>query len=353
MKILHTADIHLGARMDSVFPNEIAKIRKAELRSAFLRMVDYAAANGAEVVLLAGDIFDSDAPFKKDRDFFYGVVEQNPGINFLYLRGNHDVSSGSERQLPNLHTFSDAWQCYTFGDICIWGAEITSGNALSMYSTLSLREDKTNIVVLHGQVGDRSGEGLINLKKLRGKGIDYLALGHVHKPQIEQLDDRGQYAYCGCLEGRGFDEPGDHGFIMLDVGKKVVPTFVKFAERTINELDVDVSGLTDGYSAYVAVKKAVNFNKKDVYRINLVGETDYAVGDLVYDVQRYLSPEVFFVNVKDKTLKKLDMSGYENDVTITGEFVRCVSADPDYTEEEKKQIISIGLKALGGRDIDL
>ena len=42
MKIIHTADIHLGSRMDSRFSKEIANERKAELRNTFKRLVEYA-----------------------------------------------------------------------------------------------------------------------------------------------------------------------------------------------------------------------------------------------------------------------------------------------------------------------
>ena len=36
---------------------------------------------------------------------------------------------------------------------------------------------------------------LINIKSLKNKNIDYLALGHYHKFEIEKLDNRGVYCY--------------------------------------------------------------------------------------------------------------------------------------------------------------
>ena len=48
MKLIHAADIHLGSKMDSRFPAEIAAKRKEELRNTFLRMADYASVNGWE-----------------------------------------------------------------------------------------------------------------------------------------------------------------------------------------------------------------------------------------------------------------------------------------------------------------
>lgn len=62
---------------------------------------------------------------------------------------------------------------------------------------------------------------------LRGRGIDYLALGHVHSFRQEKLDEQGIWCYSGCLEGRGFDECGTKGYVMLEtVAQHLVPTFV-------------------------------------------------------------------------------------------------------------------------------
>ena len=58
--------------------------------------------------------------------------------------------------------------------------------------------------------------------RLKEKNIDYLALGHIHEYSQGQIDLRGKYAYSGCLEGRGFDELGEKGFILIDVSDGVV-----------------------------------------------------------------------------------------------------------------------------------
>ena len=87
--------------------------------------------------------------------------------------------------------------------------ELTPENSGSIYHTLSLDADQCNIVVLHGQESEYSARDkaeIIHLTALKNKGIDYLALGHIHSYKQERLDARGVYCYPGCLEGRGFDE---------------------------------------------------------------------------------------------------------------------------------------------------
>lgn len=354
MKIIHTADIHLGSKMDSGFPKEISDRRKEELRNTFKRLAEYARINGVEAVILAGDVFDSDAPFKKDKEFFYSVVKNTPQTDFLYLKGNHDIAADyTGEAIPNLKTFSGQWQSYRYGDVLISGIETGAENASSLYSTLDLPEDCLNIVVMHGQAGDVSGKDKVNLKKLRDKHIDYLALGHVHKAGGGALDSRGEYAYSGCLEGRGFDETGEHGFFLLETGRKITRTFVPFSERRIEEVSADVTGVKDAYSAYLAVKRQVEFKKRNIYRVNLVGETEFDVEGLGGDVAAYLAGDCLFADVKDKTVKKLDIGAFEGDLSLRGEFVRVVSAAEGIPEERKKRIIALGLKALGGRNIEL
>lgn len=344
MKIIHSADIHLGAPI-SGFPKEISEGRKREVRNTFLRMVDYAKENGVKAILLSGDVFDRDKPFKKDVDFFYGVIESNPDIDFLYLRGNHD-NEGEKREFANLKTFSTEWQSYEYGDVVISGIELVGENSLSLYSTLSLNARKKNIVMLHGQIG-----GEINLVKLRDKNIDYLALGHVHGYADGSVDGRGRYAYSGCLEGRGFDETGVKGFVLLDVQDALTYTFKPFSKRCIEEIKLDVSGLQDGYQMARLARAQIPFKKENIYRIELVGEIDAQTEEFAADVERALENDCAYLSVKDKTKKKIDYTAYDGDNSLKGEFVRTV-LESDYTEEEKAQMIAYGLKALVGREVD-
>ena len=93
MRIIHTADIHLASKLDSKFDKDTSSTRKVELRSAFKRLVDHAKLANINYILLSGDIFDSDNPSKKDKDYFYGVIKSNPDITFFYLKGNHDIAN--------------------------------------------------------------------------------------------------------------------------------------------------------------------------------------------------------------------------------------------------------------------
>ncbi len=345
MKIIHCADLHLGSKIEG-FPKEVSEKRKTEVRNTFLRMVEFAKEEGVSLILLAGDIFDREKPYKKDTDFFYSVVESNREIDFLMLRGNHD-EKGEIPALPNLKTFSSEWRYYSYGKVTVAGIELCKDNARSYYSTLSLAADGQNIVMLHGPIGEE-----VNLTKLREKNVDYLALGHIHQFTEGKLDDRGRYAYSGCLEGRGFDETGEKGFILLESGNSLSYSFYPFSRRKIERHQVDVSGLREGHAMAKRAKEQIVFDKENIYRIELVGEVDAGVEQFAMDVQTYLEGNCVFLSVKDCTKKKIDYAAFQYDVSLKGEFVRGVRQSEDYTEEEKAQIIAYGLKALSGREVD-
>ena len=183
MKIIHSADIHLGSKIEAKLPKDKADIRKSEVRQAFNKMVSYAALHEIKIIMISGDLFDSGVPLKKDKDYFYSVVRNNPDIDFIYLRGNHDSSECYSENIPeNLKTFSDEWTTYTYGHVSISGIELTENNYKNAGLRLDLPADTTNIVMLHGQPDKLPGHSLHSSARLVGTG---------HQP------------VCGEDQGRG------------------------------------------------------------------------------------------------------------------------------------------------------
>ena len=347
MKIIHCADIHLGSRMNK-FPKDKADERAREIRSSFERMISYAKSEGIFTILLAGDIFDSDRPFKKDKEFFYSVVRRNPEITFFYLRGNHDGKESYTETLENLKTFGDEWTSYTIGwNVVLSGIEIDRNNCISMYSSLRLDPYNINIVMLHGQVGESVGECKVCIPRLKNKNIDYLALGHEHSQCATEIDERGISVYSGCLEGRGFDEIGEKGFMVYDTDTREV-NFVPFACRTIEELTFDVSGAHDDYEIVHKIRKEIKIDKNNLLRLNLVGELDFVDENLAVEVERHIFDMCYFVSVKDNTRLKLDYSALKDSLSLKGEFVRLVSA-AELEESDRQKILDLGLRALSGQ----
>ncbi len=354
MRLLHVADIHLGSKLLGKLPSDKSSIRKIELRDTFSRMVEYAEKNAIENILLAGDVFDDDTPKSKDTSYFYGVIKSHPEITFYYLRGNHDKDNGNFEDYPNLKRFGGSWTSYELdSDTTLTGVEFTDENASSIYSTLNLDPSKRNIVMLHGQTGSISGKYMVNLVKLRGRNIDYLALGHIHQNEVGKIDTRGYWAYPGCLEGRGYDELGPKGFYLLDTAlplEKGGLQFIPFAKRTIRQFDVDVSSCTDVYSVINLIRQSCHWEADDLVRLNLVGELDNPDEELAPQIETAFSEKAFCVSAKNLTTTRIDINAYLEAKTLRGEFVRRVMASKN-TDEDKKRIIVAGLRSLNGEEV--
>lgn len=349
MKIFHLADLHLGSEMNARLSKERARLRREEICIAFDRVVERAKREGVRAILLSGDVFDVSVPTARDKEFFYDVVRQAPDVLFFYLKGNHDDAEVTEA-LPNLKTFtSDAWTTYSLEDgVTVSGIELTASNADGYYDTLHLDGNKTNIVMLHGQVSESKGEEKIQVKSLAGKGIDYLALGHIHSYQDGRLDARGAYAYSGCLEPRGFDELGPKGFVRLEVGQGVSYAFEENSLRRAYLQELDVSGLTGLAEVLQKAEQELTVSEDDILRLVLVGEAAFDMDGAVNMLQNRWREKCFALSVKDETERALDLSKYDGQVSIEAEFIRIVMANEKLTERQKKEVISLGLKALSG-----
>lgn len=368
MKLIHCADLHLDSNMTTHLSKERAKERRAELLATFERMITYACDEGVEAILIAGDLFDRKNFSATARKAVYHAVVDHPQILFYYLQGNHDVNlfvPEDEACPGNLKLFDGTWKSYvqteTDHRLVITGVELDADNASLIGNSLTLDLHDLNIVMMHGQEAEHAAKDraeLVPLRTLRNKGIDYLALGHIHSYKKEVLDGRGIYCYPGCLEGRGFDECGEHGFVLLDVdlaAGEVTSQFVPFASRKLHTAAVDVSGCmstTEILGRVRAYCEERGYEESSFLKVVLQGEVSVdCEKDLDYLIS-WLQNDFYFVKAKDETKIHIDYDSYMLDESLKGEFVRVVRGSGDLTEEEKARIVKYGMHALAGEDID-
>lgn len=362
MKIIHCADLHLDAKMNTNLDVYKAKERQHELIATFSRMINYAVSNDVSAIIMAGDIFDSKMISATAKNAVALAIFDNPEITFYYMQGNHDTDtflSGLEYIPDNLKTFDHEWVSYRVGNIVVSGLELGIENALIAADTLSLNEDDFNIVILHGQESEHATNDraqTIALRNYQNKGIDYMALGHVHTYKEEKLDARGVYCYSGCLEGRGFDECGEHGFVLLDIDeetKKSQRTFIPFASRTLYTVSVDVSGLMTSVQMVDRVRETLQETRylpTSLIKVVLTGEVPMERELNVGFITKQLEGMFYYLKIADETQIAINYDEYELEQSLKGEFVRKVK-ESELSEEEKRQIIYYGMCLLMGKEI--
>lgn len=362
MKIIHCADLHLDSKLDAHLDKIKAKQRRNEILNSFVRMVHYAAENKVEAIIIAGDLFDKKNVASGVKDTVIATIEAHPDITFYYLKGNHDDKTDCFDDVlcpVNLKRFTDHWVSYPAENkmpVMFTGIEFSENNRGNLYSTLVLDEDMFNIVIMHGQESDSlSGDktDIVNLKALRNRGINYLALGHIHKYKMEQLDAGAVYCYPGCLDGRGFDECGEHGFVLLDVqdDKRFTSQFVSFASRTIYEIPVDVSDClttADVIRNINDISSCMSLPETAMVRFILSGDVTEQFNVDTDFIGTHFEGAFFYVSCLDKTMTRIDPKMYAGDKSLKGEFVRSVLEDTKLSEQEQSDIIMLGLNALKG-----
>ncbi len=355
MKILHCADLHMDSPMETHMTRGQAAKRNAEILMSFQRMTEYAENENVRVVLIAGDLFDGERVTRRTVEGVLDAVRRTPQIDYLYVSGNHDdqTNAFADQEIPeNFKRFTDKWNTIEYGDVAVSGIEITKNNASTLYEQLPAQKSRVNIVMLHGQISSACGVDQVNLNLLKGKNINYLALGHIHTYSCEQLDCDGIYCYPGCLEGRGFDECGEKGFVVLDTdGRKITPFFIPFSSRKLHRVTVDITGAATNSAVCQAMKRASqNIDKKDMVEFILTGAADPSARIAKKYLYNLVESDFFFVKIKDETKLILDPKDYENDISLKGEFIRLVMAS-DAGEADKIKIIRTGLEALAGEEI--
>ena len=359
MKIIHTGDIHLGIPLHHL-PREKEKLRKAEILDGFRRLCAYAKSNAVTAVLIAGDFFDDSEMESSLIKEVFAIIEQAKPTLFFFVSGNHDEGINLTGAPDNFLRFckNHGWTSYALGDnVTVTGMDFADFSAHN-FSALALNPDNYNIVMLHGSIqGRQEDKETLPVGYLQNKYIDYLALGHIHMPDGEskRLDSRGKYRYCGCLEGKCFDEIGKRGFFLLEIerGTIISEKFYTFARREVVEKRVDISACNSYADIEAGVFSALSGeNTENVLRLVLCGNYKEGVRKELALLSSRLCERFFHAKVVDESRLYIDANAYKNDCTERGEFIREL-ARCQIDARLKEEILEVGLKALAGEEIDL
>lgn len=350
MKIIHTSDLHLGSALSARLSPEKARERRRELSRIFGRLIDEAKRVGARAVIIAGDLFDTENPSGREVDDLLFRIEAEKGITFFYLPGNHEgeLIRASSLPLPkNLLLFGKEWTYYDTDKLSIIGrSECTR----DMISTLHLRPERRNIIVLHGELRDTGGDMQIKRGDFKDSAADYLALGHYHSYKAEKLGERCTAVYSGTPEGRGFDEASECGYVLIDTdGDRITHSFVPFAKRRIRILEVSLDGITrPSEIEYLCEAALKDIPKEDIVRVSLVGGIPPDIRIDTEAIPERFGDSFFHFEAEDKTKLQINPDDYKNDRSVKGEFVRRVINDTTLDEQTKRAVIGCGLCALTG-----
>ena len=209
MKILHAADLHLDSPFGGL-PPERARERRRESRELADRLAELAASEGAELVLLSGDLFDGERVYPETLERLKSALARMACPVFI-APGNHDpYTARSPYQTgpwpENVYIFRrSALTAVALPELgcVVHGAAFTGGERTDqVLADFTAPEDGLlHILCLHGDVFSKdSVYGPITRPQIARSGADYLALGHVHQCSGIQRQGDTPWAYPGCPE---------------------------------------------------------------------------------------------------------------------------------------------------------
>ena len=313
-------------------------------------------------MLLVGDLFDTARVTLSTRRYVGSLIAQHPEILFAYVCGNHDRDVPPifpDDQIPQnwVDLSGDGWTSVPLPcEEMHITLSATSGFDGAIYESVPA-VGGVHIVMLHGQITQSATVGcdIVSLPRLAGKGIDYLALGHEHSYRAESLDARGVWCYSGCPEGRGFDECGEKGVVLLDVSSEtgVQHRFLPIARRTLHHVTISVVPEDDAQTVQAGIQAATaSIPERDMVLVELNGqrlpESELGTERLAL----WLNERFFAARLHDRTALALRVEDYMYDASLKGEFIRTVMVSK-LPAAERDRVILCGLRALRGEEAEL
>ncbi len=360
IKILHAADLHMDSPFEALGAGKAA-VRRSEQRELLGRLTETVKARQIDLVLLPGDLLDSDKTYCETGEELCRALEQM-SVPVFIAPGNHDFYSArspyARLKMPgNVHIFaSPRIECVPLPELSarVYGAGFTDKRSGAMLE--GFRAERTegiyNILCIHGEVGAReSAYNPVTEAQLASSGMDYAALGHIHK--TEGLKRAGDcfYSWPGCPEGRGFDETGEKtvNIVTLREDDCTLET-VSVAGRKYESIFIDVS---EGDPRLAIHAKLPDDTASDIYRITLTGETD-ETPDLRL-LHRSFDELFFELQLRDETHLRTSLWEKAGEDTLRGLFLKKLKDRLDMTADpgERRvieQAARWGMAALDGRE---
>ena len=354
MKILHSADWHLDAPMTG-HSEENAQLLRRELRKIPEKIVKLCKAENCDLMLLAGDLFDG--TYTRESLTALRSALEYAGIPVIITPGNHDYCGPDspyikEEWPKNVHIFTKAQiESIVLPELnCrIYGAGYESMDCPGLLRDFHTEgPEKWHIGVLHGEVSALSSYCPMTKEHIRQSGLNYLALGHIHKGGSVRADNT-LCAWPGCPMGHGYDEQGAKGVIIAQLEDTVQAAFVPLdTPRFFNE-ELDVGD--NAADALASLLPALQ--SSDFYRVTLTGySAPLELGALAAQF-----PHIPNLQLRDETLPELDLWGSVGEDTLEGVYFGLLQ-NSDKSESETisrraRLAARISRQILDGQEVKL
>jgi exonuclease SbcD len=385
LRLLHTADVHLGARHADL--GEQAAAQRERQFAAFRATIDLAIAERVDLFLIAGDLFDSNTQPRRSVERvaaeLHRLVEAR--IRTVLIPGTHDVYDRASiyrtHDLPALAgaTGTDLVTVLTPEvptvvletlDVSVHGGVFATKRApRSPLEALSLAGDPSTwqIGLIHGSIAipnqTEHDEVVITLDEIAASGLDYLALGHWHSSSKGRAGST-TYAYPGAPEPVALDQDRAGNVLIVSLESQDGAKVVKVEERKVGrthfeKVELDAAGIAS--QPALVEQLAARADPDLVLDVRLIGIRPDLLDVHVDEVETELATRFLKVRVRDRSLPALSEGPLPSEDTVLGAFVRDVQAEITELEAandqeaaaELRDVLRLGRLLLAGEAVTL
>lgn len=341
--------------MRTLTPEQAHSLRRQMLQIP-ARVTSLCRQEGCGMMLLSGDLFDGTWTaelVEAVRD----ALEQAQVPVFI-APGNHDYywekSPWFSVQWPdNVHIFKrNEMESVAVDELScrVYGGAFTGPESAGLLRDFHAQcHEQYALGVLHGDPSAPSSPYCpVTAGQVRESGLDYLALGHIHTAG-SFVSGSTLAAWPGCAMGRGFDETGVKGALVVTLGETAEAEFFPISGPRFYDLTAKVE--EDPFFSVWALLPARK--TEDFYRITLTGEAEPP------DLEAIREKLADFPNLtlRDRTQPPVDLWATADEDSLEGAFFRVLRDARQGQDEETVHTLELAAKLarriLLGQEVEL
>jgi exonuclease SbcD len=343
VRILHLADLHLGAAFPSM--GDRGPERTRDFLDAFQRAIEFAVSpeRPVDLVAVAGDLFDTHDP---DESLVFQVESclerlSKANVPAVLVPGTHDAFSYRRSIYRRLRLPEGTYLLaeprlapgprLTIKDetVQLYGVAYdpaVSARPLSEFARNGIAD--YHVGILHGALQDsptwkiRASDLPIDRSEIAASGLNYLALGHYHN-FVEVREGGSVAVYPGTLEGRKFGEEGARYLLVATLSQGSASLERKpWNNRTLSQVSMDFMSAAIHDERRLLERLTAFAGEREIVRVRLEGAADFA-----FEAERIrgsIRERFFHLELDDRTylMDAALLGQFKDEATIRGAFVR-------------------------------
>lgn len=356
IKFVHAADLHLDAPFGGLSPEQAVLMRQ-EQRMLPERLAELCRTEQADLLLLPGDVFDSNHVYRQTLDALHRAFAQC-GAQVFIAPGNHDPMTdtsvwNTEIWEPNIHIFTEqVIRSVRLEELncTVFGAAFTGMDCPALLEGFRADGPGLRLMTVHGDAEKpASSYNPMGREQIARSGLHYLALGHVHSFGGARRAGMTTYAWPGCPQGRGFDETGEKGVLVGELDESGCKLrFVPLCTRRYEIVEVYLQN--DPISDIL--REIPDDTGNDCYRILLKGEAEPDLGRLC----EQLKGRFFGLQLRDETTPPMPLWESCGEDSLRGLFLRGIREALERTDDPAEaaalqRAAKLGVDLMDGREV--